>query len=184
MLQDMLAQVLHTALPGGAVLAQVTPARRLVELEFDLPVPSLGATALAQALRQHGYASPMLTFSQLRGHLRGFIDLVFEHAGRFYVLDWKSNHLGDTPADYGPPSLARAMDRQGYHLQYLLYCVALHRTLAQRLPDYDYETHFGGVLYLFVRGVRPHWPGCGVFAHRPALATLQQLSALLGGHTT
>ena len=178
MLQNMLAQVLHTALPGGAVLAQVPPARRLVELEFDLPVPSLGATALAQALRQHGYASPMLTFSQLRGHLRGFIDLVFEHAGRFYVLDWKSNHLGDTPADYGPPSLARAMDRQGYHLQYLLYCVALHRTLAQRLPDYDFEAHFGGVLYLFVRGVRPHWPGCGVFAHRPALATLQQLSVV------
>ena len=182
-LQGMLAQVLHTPLPGGVVLAQVPASRRLVELEFDLPVPRLGAGALAQALRQHGYASPTLTFGQLRGHLRGFIDLVFEHAGRFYVLDWKSNHLGDTQADYDVPALARAMDRQGYHLQYLLYCVALHRHLAQRLPDYDFEAHFGGVLYLFVRGVRPHWPGRGVFAHRPALATLQQLSGVLDGAT-
>jgi exodeoxyribonuclease V beta subunit len=183
MLQGLLAQVLHTPLPGGAVLAQVPPARCLVELEFDLPVPRLGATALAGWLHQHGYASPGLTFGQLRGHLRGFIDLVFEHAGRFYVLDWKSNHLGDTQADYGPAHLARAMDRQGYHLQYLLYCVALHRHLAQRLPGYDHAAHFGGVLYLFVRGVRPHWPGHGVFAHRPTLATLQHLSALLNGDT-
>ena len=181
MLHRMLDCVLNTPLPGGAMLAQVPTSRRLVEMEFDLPVPSLGAAPLAQALRQHGYASPGLTFGQLRGHLRGFIDLVFEHAGRFYVLDWKSNHLGDKQADYDLPSLARAMDRQGYHLQYLLYCVAVHRHLAQRLPDYDYETHFGGVLYLFVRGVRPHWPGRGVFAHRPALATLQHLSAVLDG---
>ena len=179
MLHRMLAQVLHTPLPGGTVLGQVPPGRRLVELEFNLPVPRLGAAALAQALHQHGYASPTLTFGMLHGYLRGFIDLVFEQDGRFYVLDWKSNHLGDSPADYAAPSLARAMDRQGYHLQYLLYSVALHRHLAQRLPAYDPERHLGGVLYLFVRGVRPHWPGRGVYFHRPSVATLNHLSALL-----
>ena len=181
MLQSMLTDVLHTPLPGGAVLAQVPPARCLVELEFDLPVRHLGAATLALALRQHGYATPTLTFNTLRGHLRGFIDLVFEHGGRFYVLDWKSNHLGDSADDYAPASLARAMDRQGYHLQYLLYCVAVHRHLALRLPGYDFGHHFGGVLYLFVRGVRPHWPGRGVFAHCPAQATVEHLSALLDG---
>ena len=181
MLQNMLAQVLHTPLPGGAVLARVPRGRCLVELEFDLPVPRLGAAPLARVLRQQGYAQPVFTFGQLRGHLRGYIDLVFEHAGRYYVLDWKSNHLGDTPADYDAASLARAMDRQGYHLQVLLYCLALHRHLAQRLPGYDHDSHFGGVLYLFVRGVRPHWPGRGVYAHRPSLATLQHLSAVLDG---
>ncbi len=184
MLQGMLGQVLHTPLPGGAVLAQVPRARCLVELEFDLSVPRLGAEPLARALRELGYASPVFTFAQLRGHLRGFIDLVFEHAGRFYVLDWKSNHLGDTAAEYDDATLARAMDRQGYHLQTLLYGLALHRHLAQRLPGYDFEHHFGGALYLFVRGVRPHWPGRGVFAHRPALATLQHLSAVLDGATS
>jgi len=180
MLQHMLADVLHTPLPGGAVLAQVPRARCLVELEFSLPVPQLGAAALAQALRQHGYATPSLSFGTLRGHLRGFIDLIFEHGGRYYVLDWKSNHLGDSPDDYAPASLARAMDRQGYHLQYLLYCVALHRHLALRVPGYDCARHLGGALYLFVRGVRPHWPGRGVFAHCPLPATIEHLSALLG----
>jgi len=180
MLQHMLADVLHTPLPGGAVLAQVPRMRCLVELEFDLPVPQLGAAALAQALRQHGYATPSLSFGTLRGHLRGFIDLVFEHGGRYCVLDWKSNHLGDSADDYAPASLARAMDRQGYHLQYLLYSVALHRHLQLRVPGYRFETHFGGVLYLFVRGVRPHWPGRGVYAHRPTLQTIEHLSSLLG----
>ena len=180
MLQRMLNDVLHTPLPGGAVLAQLAPAQRLIELEFDLPVPHLGAAVLAEALRQHGYATPSLTFNTLRGHLRGFIDLVFEQGGRYWVLDWKSNHLGDNAEDYAAASLARAMDRQGYHLQYLLYSVALHRHLALRLPDYDYGKHFGGVLYLFVRGVRPHWPGRGVYAHCPAAAAIEHLSTLLG----
>ena len=183
MLHGMLAQVLHTPLPGGAVLAGVPPSRCLVELEFNLPVPGLGAATLARVLRQRGYAPPVLGFGQLRGYLRGFIDLVFEHAGRYYVLDWKSNHLGDAAPDYADASLARAMDGQGYHLQYLLYSLAVHRHLEQRLPGYDYDTHFGGVLYLFVRGVRPQWPGRGVFAHRPTLATLAQLSVALQGGT-
>jgi exodeoxyribonuclease V beta subunit len=135
-------------------------------------------------LHNHGYPVPPLAFGALEGYLRGFIDLVFEHEGRFHILDWKSNHLGDAPAHYGPDPLARAMDEQGYHLQYLLYTVAVHRYLQQRLPGYRYEQHFGGALYLFVRGVRPGWTNpdgaaSGVYAHRPTLHTVEQLSALM-----
>ena len=76
------------------------------------------------------------------------------------------------------------MASNGYHLQYLLYTVAVHRYLQQRLPDYDYEQHVGGVLYLFVRGVRPDWlddqgQPCGVYAHRPTRQTVEALSALM-----
>ena len=184
MMTRMLGDVLHTPLPGGGRLADVPRGRRLAELEFNLPSKRLTATRLAAVLHEHGYPVPPLAFGALEGYLRGFIDLVFEHVGRFHVLDWKSNHLGNTPAHYGPEPMARAMDEQGYHLQYLLYTVAVHRYLQQRLPSYRYEDHFGGVLYLFVRGVRPGWIGpdgvhSGVYAHRPTLAAVEQLSALM-----
>ena len=184
MLGRMLADVLHTPLPGGHTLAQVPLGRRLVELEFSLPASHLAAGDLAAAMRDHGYPVPALEFGSLEGYLRGFIDLVFEHDGRFYVLDWKSNHLGDGPDQYGQPHLMAALTVNGYHLQYLLYTVAVHRYLQQRMPGYQYDKHFGGVLYLFVRGVRPGWrdaagAATGVYAHKPTLACVQRLSDLL-----
>ncbi len=180
----MLQDVLHTPLLPGLRLADVQPTRRLIELEFTLPAPQLSARVLQNLMRDAGYPVPALAFGQLQGYLRGFIDLVFEHQGRFHVLDWKSSHLGTQVESYASESLARAMDSQGYHLQYLLYTVALHRHLQQRLPGYRYEQHMGEVLYLFVRGVRPGWrdaqgAACGVFAHRPAWAVVAKLAALL-----
>ena len=101
---------------------------------------------------------PRAALRTLQGYLRGFIDLVFEHGGRYYLLDWKSNHLGERAGRLRRRSrCSRAMAQQGYHLQSLLYALALHRHLRQRLRGYDYDQHFGGVLYLFVRGVRPGW---------------------------
>ena len=193
MLQGLLVDVLNTPLPtgapGGTRLAQVPRSQRLVELEFNLPAPHVTAAQLAAWLRQNGYAlapGAANSTASLQGYLRGFIDLVFEDQGRFYILDWKSNHLGLNPADYAPARLALAMNEHSYHLQYLLYSVALHRYLAYRLPDYRYAQHFGGVLYLFVRGVRPGWVNAsgqalGVFAHRPQEAVVEDLSALLAG---
>jgi exodeoxyribonuclease V beta subunit len=184
MLGRMLGDVLHTPLPGGFTLANVPLQRRLVELEFSLPSRHLAASDLAAAMRAHGYPVSALDFGPLEGYLRGFIDLVFEHNGLFYVLDWKSNHLGDGPDQYGQTHLHAAMTGNGYHLQYLLYTVAVHRYLQQRMAGYQYAKHFGGVLYLFVRGVRPGWrdaagAATGVYAHKPTLACVQRLSALL-----
>ncbi len=187
MVSNMVADVLHTPLTDGLMLAAVPPAQCLVELEFTFPVHRLAAAPLAALLRAHGYPVPALAFGALEGYLRGYIDLVFEHGGRFHILDWKSNHLGHTVADYASGPVARAMDEHGYHLQYLLYTVALHRHLQQTLPGYRYELHFGGVLYLFVRGVRPRWRAAdgapaGVYAHQPTLAVIDELSALMTPH--
>jgi exodeoxyribonuclease V beta subunit len=180
----MLQDVLSTALPGGIVLGSIPLSRRLVELEFNLPAPRVSASALNAALHHLGYDVPRLGFRDLQGYLKGFIDLVFEHDGRYYLLDWKSNHLGYQPSDYGPEPLKAAMSEHAYHLQYLLYTVAVDRYLQHRVPGYRYHTHFGGALYLFVRGVRPDWVdsdgrAAGVFHHRPGAATLAQLAALL-----
>ena len=187
MLYQMLNDVLSTPMPVGTAkvlrLCDVPLQKRLTELEFQLPSKSLDARNLNDTLQQLGYAVPALDFATLRGYLKGFIDLVFEHDGRYFVLDWKSNFLGTTAQHYGQPALAAAMHSQAYHLQYLLYSVALQRYLALRHSAYRHEEHFGGVLYLFVRGVRPHWTDAqgqasGVFFHRPSASTLQRLSDL------
>jgi exodeoxyribonuclease V beta subunit len=183
MVSAMLSQVMRTPLPDGIVLGSVPPARRLTELEFNLPAPRVSANALNGALKTLGYDVPRLAFRDLEGYLKGFIDLVFEHGGRYYLLDWKSNHLGYAAADYGPGALETAMAEHSYHLQYLLYSVAVDRYLRHRVPGYRHDSHFGGVLYLFVRGVRPEWrnadgTAAGVFHHRPAAATLAQLDAM------
>ncbi len=185
MVLRMLSDVTATPLPAGHRLDQIPPNRRLIELEFSLPSVGLDAHALAATLRRYGYPVSGLAFGRLDGYLRGFVDLAYQHQERWYVLDWKSNHLGWRAADYDAANLRRAMEEQGYHLQYLLYTVALHRYLQQRLRGYDYERHFGGVHYLFVRGVRPAWtqPGtaaAGVFFDRPEREAIEALDALLG----
>jgi len=183
MASRMLTDVMNTKLPDGIALGTIPTTRRLTELEFSLPAPRVSAHALNVTLRSLGYDVPRLTFRDLDGYLKGFIDLVFEHGGRYYVLDWKSNHLGYAPSDYGPANLGTAMTEHSYHLQYLLYAVAVDRYLRHRVPAYRHDTHFGGVLYLFVRGVRPGWVNAdgtpaGVFHHRPAAATLARLDTL------
>ena len=100
--------------------------------------------------------------------MRGFVDLVFQSHGRFHLVDWKSNFLGSRPADYRPEALAAEMKEQYYILQYHLYLVALNQYLKMRLPNYDYDRHFGGVFYVFLRGVDPEsGPEFGVFRDLP-----------------
>lgn len=184
MLMQMVGDVTATPLVDGLQLKSVAPGRRLAELEFSLPAAHLTAQDLNQALKDSGYRGPQLAFHRLDGYLKGFIDLVFEHDGRYYVLDWKSNHLGYAREDYTGAPMAEAMAEHGYHLQYLIYAVALDRYLSRRVPGYDYASHFGGVLYLFVRGVRPHWldaagRATGVYFHRPDPGVLRRLNQLL-----
>lgn len=108
-----------------------------------------------------------LDFQPVHGFMRGFIDLVFLHEGRIYLLDWKSNHLGDRWQCYHLEALTSVMASEGYVLQYLLYSLALHRYLQSRLPGYDYDTHMGGVFYVFLRGLDWTTPGCGIYYERP-----------------
>ena len=186
MLRSLIENVLSTPLEHGITLGQIPMNRRLNELGFHLPAANLSAASLNAWLRSNGYSTPRLGFEALQGYLHGFIDLTFESGGRFYVLDWKSNHLGYARQHYGAERVAGAMQEHGYYLQAVLYSLAVHRYLGRRVPGYDYERHFGGVLYLFVRGVRPGWVDAqgkplGAWFQRPAAATLASLDALLAG---
>ncbi len=180
MVRDALAAELS---PDGQMrLQQVERDRRISEMGFFFPVSRLEAPALADMLERHGgdrakdYATcaRRLRFESLHGYLRGFIDLVFEHDGRYYLLDYKSNYLGPDPSHYEAADLHAAMAREGYFLQYLLYVVALHRYLRSRIGDYRYDAHFGGVRYLFLRGMTAG-SHRGVYADRPPAALIDAL---------
>ncbi|MBE3673643.1 exodeoxyribonuclease V subunit beta [Pseudoalteromonas distincta] len=135
-------------------LGVLTPKDCLVEMEFNLPLESLSAPKLNEMLIKHfGFTQSKLEFSHVKGLLKGFVDLIFCYQGRYYILDYKSNYLGSTPADYESDMLEQAMSSHQYHLQYLIYTVALHRLLKQRIADYSVETHLGGVYYTFLRGM-------------------------------
>ena len=183
----MVRRVLETPLDAsGLRLATVSADRRLNELEFYYPLANLRADGLRRVLSRHGRAGPWrelietLEFNPLRGYMKGFIDLVFEADGRFYLVDYKSNWLGPEPAAYRRARLEEAMAREAYVLQYLIYTVALHRYLRLRVPNYDYERHFGGVFYLFLRGMGPELGAdCGVFRDRPAPALVEALDRLM-----
>jgi len=114
------------------------------------------------------------------GFLKGFIDLIFEFNGRFYIVDWKSNSLGHRVEDYDVAAMRREITERSYDLQYHLYTGALDKFLRARLAGYDYEKHFGGVRYIFLRGVTPEKPELGIFHARPTAGKITQLSALLG----
>ncbi len=182
----MVENVLQTPLLGnddGFRLAQLEPGSWRPEMEFMLPLADLQGGDLARIFRGHGTETRFpkmleeLGFTQVRGMLRGFIDMVFRFNGRYYLIDWKSNHLGNRPGDYSAERLTEVMEREFYILQYHLYTVALHRFLALRQPGYDYDLHFGGVFYLFLRGINPAYGAAsGIFHHRPELCLVDDLT--------
>jgi exodeoxyribonuclease V beta subunit len=122
---------------------------------------------------------PALEAAQLNGMLKGFMDLVFEHDGRYYVADYKSNWLGPDDAAYTAEKIRAQILRSRYDLQYVLYLLALHRLLKARLPDYDYDEHMGGAVYLFLRGLNSSTQG--VHAERPPRELIERLDALFTG---
>ena len=175
-----LSAVVATPLPRLGVplnaLENVLP-----EMEFWLPTGQLQASQVDALCRQHllpGQDRAALPERTLHGMLMGFADLVFEHEGRYWVLDYKSNHLGADGAAYHVDALTQAMAAHRYDVQAALYLLALHRLLRQRLGDaYDPAQHLGGALYFFLRGV--DGPESGVFTVAPPLALLHDLDQLL-----
>ena len=158
--------------------------RPIAEMQFHLPVRGFRRGRLSRVLADHGY-DPRLAdgTGAIDGFLNGYVDVVARVGGRWYVVDYKSNWLGNGLSDYSPEAIERAMARHGYHLQYLLYLTALHRLLRIRLPDYDYDRHVGGAFYLFLRGMRPHTPGSGVYRGRPSRACIEAIDACFRGST-
>ncbi|MBV7514267.1 exodeoxyribonuclease V subunit beta [Pseudomonas sp. PDM25] len=180
-LQHLLASPLHIG--GGqapVVFEQLTQYR--VEMEFWFASHKVDVLKLDELVRQYTHngvarvaAEPVL----LNGMFKGFIDLTFEHDGRYYVADYKSNWLGVDDAAYTEQAMEQSILDNRYDLQYVLYLLALHRQLKARLVDYDYDRHVGGALYLFLRGTRA--PSQGVYFARPPRELIERLDRLFQG---
>mgnify|MGYP003768072895 CR=1 FL=1 len=150
----MVERVRTADLGGGLRLGALAAPRRVAEFEFQFAVERGSLAALRRICAAHGGAGVVpetLGDAALNGLMKGYIDLVFEWDGRYHVLDYKTNRLGARLADYRATALDAAMDAHHYRLQALLYSVALHRYLRQRVPDYRAERHLGASWYLFVR---------------------------------
>ena len=192
-LVEMLGKVMTAPLdPGipGLNLAKITAPQRLHELEFYFPLQRIAPDMIRTLLQEHplpgaddsGSREPGgFSFTPVQGMLKGFIDLVFEFEGRYYLVDWKSNLLGTRVEDYGPAALAGEIRRRHYYFQYQLYTAALDRYLRLRLPRYRYDQHFGGVYYLFLRGIDPARPGFGIYRDRLEESFVRRLNSLLTG---
>lgn len=182
LLRQMLDHVLKVPITMGYdtfSMSDIPYYKRISELEFDFPVSALQTNQLS-IFGGEGKIINTRSFEgkALEGIMNGKIDLFFEHACRYYVLDWKSNYLGFKVEDYSKEALLQSMNENNYHLQYLLYTVAVKKYLQSRIPGFDYEKHFGGIIYLFLRGVRRE-DNNGIFTARPSLKKIQGLENML-----
>lgn len=151
----------------------------LKEMPFYFHLREASTERINELLQSSSVVQPIQERG-LQGYLTGFIDLVCRHRGKYYVMDYKTNYLGPYLSDYSGEQLAAAMHDHNYGLQYWIYTLVLHRYLLATLPGYEYERDFGGVFYLFARGMSPGYPGNGLFFDRPSLAVLNKLYDCLG----
>ncbi len=180
MFLQLLDHVMQSVISIGAEcfrLAEILPYKRLNELEFDFNVPLFSPSSFKQFENSDTIINLKYT-DQTEGVMNGKVDLFFEHNNKYYILDWKSNYLGDNIVYYEPQLLRTAMSESNYHLQYLIYTVAVKKYLESRLSSFDYETQFGGVIYMYVRGIRSNLNN-GIFVTRPSLHEIQSLEAML-----
>ncbi|BDU54846.1 exodeoxyribonuclease V subunit beta [Limnohabitans sp. TEGF004] len=180
-LEPWLQAVVQTPLPlhelnaAPLTLRDLSTEHMWPEMEFNLEVSHVSATALDQLIQSHvfeGTPRPALQARVMQGMLTGSMDLVLQHDGRYWVVDYKSNKL----PSYDPNTLQDAVLHKRYEVQYVLYTLALHRLLKVRLPGYDYAQHMGGAVYMFLRGI--HAKGAGVHLQRPPQALIEALDAL------
>lgn len=159
-------------------------------MEFYFPIELESAPKLADTFRRFPGKAwteefpdilSTLGFVEIKGFMKGFVDLIFEHSGKYYLVDWKSNFLGSSIKEYQESNLRKAMQDELYTLQYHIYTVAVHRYLSYRLTGYSYEKDFGGVFYIFLRGVdKKLGPQYGVFHDNPSPELISALSEIMG----
>lgn len=163
-------------------LSHISLKNRNAELKFYLAIDStLAAQDMDQLCKRYDQLSarcPPLDFPKFNGMLEGCIDLFFRWQGRYYLLDYKSNWLGKDSSVYTQSAMEQAMVTHRYELQYQLYTLALHRFLRHRLVNYDYQHNFGGVFYLFLRGIDTTYPGNGIYSCRPDALLIERLDKM------
>ena len=191
MIGAMLENVLNTPLTADDKtfrLAEVTRQKRVSEMEFFFQVADpIRLAELSKLLQREFHPVTAVELDHIggkaprRGFMNGKIDLFFEHGGKYWIADWKTNWLGRPYSAYNQTSLNSDMIAKSYLMQASIYALAVDKFLKLRVPDYDYNRHFGGVFYLYVRGMDGQTPDQGVFKMRPELDFIRELSKIFPG---
>tara|TARA_R100001143_G_C3360893_1_gene135507 strand:- start:1895 stop:5485 length:3591 start_codon:yes stop_codon:yes gene_type:complete len=176
-MKNMMGNCTHSVI-SDLQLNRVSRENQLREMEFHFPSSENSPEDLFKTIRNGESGSAPLPMNQ-RGYMTGFIDLIVQQGGKFYILDYKSNYLGDNRDDYGKEQLDQAMLGAGYDLQAYIYTVALVKYLRKRVPNFDYDRDVGGVAYLFVRGMEKGSEN-GVWFHKPDCEKVAELEKKLG----
>jgi exodeoxyribonuclease V beta subunit len=143
-------------------LSSIGTVDRINEMEFYYPLNFVSPRLLKEIFKDYSrikidekiaLQTENLSFAPSLGFMKGYIDMVFQHRGRFYLVDWKSNYLGPSIEHYDNGSLNKTMVAEHYNLQYHIYTLALHQHLRLQKSNYRYEKDFGGVFYIFIRGI-------------------------------
>ncbi|HFC29426.1 MAG TPA: hypothetical protein ENJ44_00095, partial [Oceanospirillales bacterium] len=178
-LSQQIHKILNTSLwQNGVQLAQLK--QYTVEMEFMLPITPNSHKQISTWLSQHRKQATEFSQEQLSGYLTGFIDLVFQHQGKFYVLDYKTNHLGNNFSDYSDNKLQQAIYEHFYDWQYLLYTTALVKYLKTINANFSYQNQFGGVVYLFTRGINGK-TAQGIYFKKPEQQIINQMLEYFNG---
>ena len=182
---DLLALNLKNG-KAGFQLSSISMPNTIRELEFYYPIKQIAPKIVSSVFDNAGISSIIpgfpqqiesLDFKPARGYMHGFIDLLFMHNGKYYITDWKSNYLGDSSGFYSEENLKQAMLNHSYFLQYYIYTLAIDRFLASRIKDYSYDKHFGGVYYIFLRGISEDKNSeNGIFFDRPGNEIIEKLN--------
>ena len=186
----MVGGILNANLPGlddDFCLSRLTTKERINEMEFYLLQQKCDSRSFSDlflkagkpCLQRTGEQLGRLSFGKISGMMKGFVDLVFHWRGKYYIIDWKSNYLGDTSSDYREENLTDVMVRENYILQYFIYTVAVDQYLRTRVPGYSYQEHFGGVYYLFLRGITAKGDE-GIFHDLPDQDILKRFGRFFG----
>jgi exodeoxyribonuclease V beta subunit len=187
---DMVKKVMNVQVSRSQpdfMLRNISLNDRISELEFYFPLSLISSQGLAEIFHKSGIKLNKnfvqllehLGFKPHRGFVKGYMDLVFQYKEKYFIVDWKSNHLGNDIQEYSLEKINTIMEDHYYILQYYIYTVALHRFLISRKPGYDYRKHFGGVYYMFVRGANPEHPYSGIYHDVPPKEVIESLSEYL-----
>ncbi len=190
-ISKLVNDTLSTPLKSGSdifKLSEIPGSSCIKEMEFYFPLKRITPSDLQKLfsgqmqtdLFSSDYQAEGLHFSPSGGFMKGYIDLFFEKEDRFYILDWKSNHLGDRLENYQSGPLKEAMKSEHYILQYHIYLTAIYKYLQLRYKGYSYQKHFGGVYYIFLRGIDGR-SDSGVYFDRPEEEMVRRMREVLVG---
>ena len=179
---ECVRNVLTCPMLDGRALKDVKKEDRSAETEFHLKIKeNVGKGQLSEITKENFCCDCFDEESVPKGFMHGYIDLALKIDGKYYIIDWKSNYMGDFTEDYSEEKIRENMKKHCYFLQYMIYLAAFDRYVSSVDPDYSYSENFGGIRYVFLRGVRAGSVNCGIFSDRPDESLLRRFQQLFEG---